>query len=185
MDAEAALPAGSASNHYRTRDALIRAVIDRTVVLDHLDWKTLAATAPPDGVADPPQGGLADSRQAGVADEPPGGRLPMGVLVAAISDFVRLAVTAGRDRTLARYALCLEAAVRPDLAAELRRANAEIRSWATPWLTYAGSPDPQGHSRLVMDYLEGVLVHQVSFPDPHFDPTPGIDTLLRALLRTP
>ncbi|MDG4832483.1 TetR/AcrR family transcriptional regulator [Solwaraspora sp. WMMD1047] len=162
VDAEAALPAGSTSNRYRTRDALLRAVVERLAVLDRADWAQLA-----------PPGGPSAS---------PGGSRPVAGLVPALVDFVRLALADGRDRTMARYALSLEAAVNPELAAELARGSAEIRSWATPWLRAAGSTDPDLHCRLMLDYLDGVLLHQLAYRDPDFDPRPGIETILRALL---
>jgi DNA-binding transcriptional regulator YbjK len=155
VDAEAALPAGSTSNRYRTRDALLRAVVERLAVLDRADWAQLS---------------------------PPGGGRPVAGLISALVAFVGLAVAEGRDRTMARYALSLEAAVNPELAAELARGNAEIRNWATPWLRAAGSTEPDLHCRLMLDYLDGVLLHQLAYRDPTFDPRPGIEAILRALL---
>jgi AcrR family transcriptional regulator len=169
VDAEAALPAGSTSNRYRTRDALLRAVVERLAVLDRADWARLS---PSDGSTAPPGGPPA----------PPGAGRPVTGLISALVAFVRLAVADGRDRTMARYALSLEAAVKPELAAELARGSAELRSWATPWLRTAGSTDPDLHCRLMLDYLDGVLLHQLAYRDPNFDPRPGIEAILRALL---
>jgi AcrR family transcriptional regulator len=151
----AGLPAGSTSNYFRTREALIRSIIGRLGALDRADWHRLAEADRPEDLHQ-----LADS----------------------LANFVRFAIGPGRDRTLARYALCLEAAVRPELQVELGRGNAELQRWAVPWLRQAGSSEPEWHCRLILDHLDGVILHQLAFPNPGFDPGPGIRLVLRGMV---
>ncbi|MFC7546123.1 TetR/AcrR family transcriptional regulator [Plantactinospora sp. GCM10030261] len=157
VDAEAGVPSGTTSNHVRTRDALLRAVIERLGALDQADWERFAGEVSP---GDPTE------------------------LAQALIEVVRGAVGPARDRTLARYALALEAAVRPELQSHMLRGRADVLRWAVPWLRRAGSAQPETHARLLLDYLDGVIMHQLSFPEPDFDPGPGVRTLLTALSRT-
>ncbi|WP_326556484.1 TetR/AcrR family transcriptional regulator [Micromonospora sp. NBC_01796] len=154
VDAEAGLPAGSASNHFRTRDALLTGVVARLAALDRADWQGMTGAVHPSDL-----------------DE----------LARLLADFVRTAVGAGRLRTVARLALCLDAAVRPQLQADLGQGNAELVRWGAPWLRAVGSPDPERHCRLMLDHMDGVIMHQLAFPDPDFDPTPGLRLLLGAI----
>ncbi|HEX2773148.1 MAG TPA: TetR/AcrR family transcriptional regulator [Micromonosporaceae bacterium] len=156
VDVHAGLPAGSTSNYFRTRHALLTAVLRRMSALDRADWRQLTETFAPRDAAE---------------------------LSGQLTRFVANAIGPGRHRTLARYALCVEAASRPDLQEELRSGNAEIVGWAAPWLRRIGSPEPERDCRLVLDYLDGVMFHQVAFADPTFDPEPGIRLVLGSLLR--
>lgn len=155
VDARAGLPLGSASNNFRTREALLSGVVTRLAALDRVDWQRLTALIRPRDV-----------------DE----------LAGALADFVRYALGPGRGRTLARYALCLEAAVRPALGAELRRGNAEIVGWGSAWLRDLGSADPERDTRLVMDHLDGMMLHQMAMPVTDFDPRVAIRAVLGGLL---
>jgi AcrR family transcriptional regulator len=123
VDAEAGLPTGSTSNYFRSRAALVEALVG----------------------------------------------------------YVRYAVGPARVRTTARYALFLEAAsARPELRAALARSRAAVVGWGTRWIAALGSPDPAAHCRLVLDYLDGLILHEMAFPDPGFDPAPGLRALLSA-----
>jgi DNA-binding transcriptional regulator YbjK len=155
VDLQADLPAGSTSNYFRTRHALLAAVLNRMSALDRADWRQVTESFVPQDVAE---------------------------LAGVLTRFVVTAIGPGRHRTLARYALCVEAAGRPDLQEELRRGNAEIVGWAAPWLRQIGSAEPERDCRLMLDYLDGVMFHQVAFADPAFDPEPGIRHVLGSLV---
>jgi DNA-binding transcriptional regulator YbjK len=154
VDAAAGLPLGSTSNHFRSRSALIEGIVGRLEALDRADWETFAGAAQPAGID-----GLA----------------------AALAGFVRHATGPARTRTAARYGLFLEAAARPELREPLARSRASITSWGTEWIRRLGSPTPQVHCRLVLDYLDGVILHQIAFPERGFDPEPGIRAVLATL----
>lgn len=151
VDAEAGVPVGSTSNYFRTREALVDAVVARFVALDREEWARFG-------------GGDA---QADGAD-----------LVRALDRYVRHSVGAGRVRTLARYALFLEATARPRLRRELGEAAAGIAGWGVDRLRRLGYREPERHCRLLLDYLDGVILHHLAYPDPAFDPVPGIEFVL-------
>lgn len=155
VDAEAGAPAGTTSNHFRSRDALVAGVLDRISGLETGAWERLAATLPARDVD-----GFAH----------------------AVGEFLRQMAGPGRAPTLARQALFVEAAVRPELRARIAAIRAELERWGAPWLRALGSTDPVRHFWLLMDYIDGCLAHQLAAPDPDFDPTPAIRTLLRGML---
>ena len=47
VDAAAGLPAGSASNYFRTRDALLNAVVERFAARERANWEDIAAKVCP------------------------------------------------------------------------------------------------------------------------------------------
>ena len=48
-------------------------------------------------------------------------------------------------------------------------------------LELVGSRNPAADAVVVTDYLDGVILHQLTVPDPDFDPTAGITAVLSAL----
>jgi hypothetical protein len=248
VDAAAGVPAGTTSNHNRTREALLAGIVTRLAELDRADWDALAGrtpadagceagpfdrglrsappadgpadadceagpldrglrSAPPaDGPADadceagpldrglrsaPPADGPADAgceagpldrglRSAPPADGPAGG---VDDLVLVLSGFVRHVTGPGLTRTAARYALFLDAATRPELRAALMAARGGIVTWATAWVRHLGLADPVAHTRIMLTYLDGLILGQVCLPEPGFDPAPGIRAVLTGLLK--
>jgi DNA-binding transcriptional regulator YbjK len=155
VDAAAGLPAGSASNYFNTRDALLEAVVDRFALREKAAWETIS--------------GLVRPR---TPDE----------LVDALARFVRWATDQGRVTTLARYGLFVEAALRPPLREKLAETAEATRDWAAEWLRHLGSADPHTDARLILDQLDGIMLHRLAFPDPAADPSQQITRLLRAML---
>jgi len=155
VDAAAGLPAGSTSNYFRTRGALLEAVVGRLVERDREDFAALAGVPGPTSV---------------------------DAFAHLLGRSLRAAATADRTRTLARYALFLEAGVQPALRGPLGSATAALTAWGAQWLREMGSSQPEHDCRLILEYLDGVLLHQIASPDPRFDPVPGLRRLLRALL---
>src|ERR1700754_4014820 len=88
VDARAGLPQGTTSAYFRTRKALIEALVKRLADLDNADVTAQSLAAPP---ADP----------AGFAE--------------AVAGVLDTWLTVGRERTLARYACLLEATHHPEL----------------------------------------------------------------------
>ncbi|MFH8590351.1 TetR/AcrR family transcriptional regulator [Streptomyces rimosus] len=157
VDAAAGVPAGTTSNYFRNRAALIDGIVAHLEALERRDWEEFARQAAPAGVPE---------------------------LAAAVTRFVRHATGPGRARTAARYALFLEASSRPELRPPLARGRAAVVGWATEWLRRFGSPEPRRHCEILLDYLDGVAFHQLAFPAEDFDPGPGIAELLNGLLGT-
>ncbi|MBV2364005.1 TetR/AcrR family transcriptional regulator [Streptomonospora nanhaiensis] len=135
VDARAGLPEGSASSCFRTRLALLRAVLDRVVELDEA---ALAGLEFPPGDA------------AAVAD--------------ALTGFLEYSLGPGRARTRARLELYLDAARRPGLREPLAAANARFLDRAASGLAAAGVADPRGAARLLLAQLDGLLYDALARP---------------------
>lgn len=152
VDAAAGLPAGSASNYFKTRHALLGAVVDRFAERERAAWAAVT------GLVQPRTG-----------DE----------LALALAAYVRRATGPDRVMTVARYSLFVEAAVRSDLQPRLAETAREIRRWGAEWLRAVGSTDPDTHCRLILDQVEGIVLHELAFPDPDRD----LDRVLAVVVR--
>lgn len=155
VDARAGAPAGTASNHFRNRAALLKGVVAHLVELDRRDWESFAGLLRPTSI---------------------------GELAEALTRFTRYAVGPGRARSAARYALFLEAIARPELARPLSEGRAAIVAWGSMWLAQLGSAAPVEHCQRLADYMDGVILHQLAFPSARFEPGPGIRDLLGSLV---
>ncbi|SEM14701.1 TetR/AcrR family transcriptional regulator [Rhodococcus maanshanensis] len=155
VDEVAGIPQGSTSNYFRTRGSLLEAVMFRLVERDREDWRALAAVPRPTSV-----------------DE----------FAAGLAGFVRSATGPDRVRTAARYALFVAAVAEPELATPLGRARAELLTWATDLLAGLGAAEPDRGCRILADYLDGMILHQLSTPAAQFDPASEIAALTCALL---
>ncbi|WP_369201592.1 TetR/AcrR family transcriptional regulator [Streptomyces sp. PU-14G] len=158
VDKAAEVPAGTTSNHFRSRTLLVAGVVDHLRALDAQDWKKFAAG--------PMEGG------------------PQ-VLADALSRTVRHMLGPARHRTTARYALALEGLVRPTVREPLGRARESMIELTSTWLARLGSPEPLEHCKVLFDYLDGLIFNQVVLPQEQFDPELGIRTVLSALLPAP
>jgi DNA-binding transcriptional regulator YbjK len=155
VDAEAGLAAGSTSNYFRSRDALVAAVLDRATRLDVESFTQLAG-----------QVRAVDAER----------------FAGYLADALRRLADEGRTLSLARYAIFLEAALRPPLRARVAAGFAELTRLGEGWLDRLGSTDPAGDTRRLLMYLDGLLMHQLAHPEPEFDPRPAITALLRGML---
>jgi DNA-binding transcriptional regulator YbjK len=158
VDAAAGLPTGSASNLFRTREALLRAMVVRMIDTEVEGWGRLAGAAAP---ATP------------------------DALAATLGAMVDTLTGSLRTLTVARYSLFMEAARDEALQAEMGRGARRVAAIGRQWLTAAGSSDPDAHTALVMAHLDGLVVHRLAFPGtpPGSDAAAtGLTTLLRALI---
>ncbi|MEU7767860.1 TetR family transcriptional regulator [Nocardia sp. NPDC049190] len=155
VDQAAAMPLGSASNYFRTREALLCGITERLEKRENADWETLNRTPTPRTI-----------------DE----------LVDAMANFVVRAVQADRTRTLARYALSLEAQTMPALQENMRSGHPRLTEWAARLLSNVGAE--RASARILVDYLDGVILHQLVYPTPDFDPRSALDQVVRALRGT-
>jgi len=156
VDAAAGLPAGSTSNHFRTRDALLNAVVERFADRERANFEELAAQLFPTTPRE---------------------------LAEAMVVFVKDATGPNRNLTLARYAILLEAAIHPSLRAQLLRTGARVNTWFTNWLRVVGSTTPELDAPIIMNYATGVVLHDLAVPDPAFDPSEQFTTLVGSIIR--
>ncbi len=174
VDARAGMPAGTTSAYLRTRQALIEAVVQRLADLDRADLTGHELpTSPP------------------AAPGPPLSPADLDRLAAGIAAVLDHWLTAGRDRTLARYACLLEAVHRPQLRTILEH-GVVLRAQAEDLLARAGAPDPRRQGHQFVAYVDGLLFDRLvgagalSAPPPgtpasHADLTAAVRDLLRAL----
>ncbi|MBL1078353.1 TetR family transcriptional regulator [Nocardia sp. 2] len=156
VDEAAGMPAGSSSNYFRTREALLSGIAERLEQRDHHDWAALSHRPAPTTI-----------------DE----------LVAGMAEFIRHAATTDRIRTLARYALFMEAQTVVPLQESVQRGHRALTAWAESLLTPL-HPD-RSVAKLLVDYADGVILHQLVSPEPEFDPHAALDRLARALFAAP
>ena len=155
VDTAAGVPAGSASNLFRTRDALLNAVVERFAARERSNWEDIAARICPTSPRE---------------------------LAQALAAFALDATGPNRVLTMARYAILLQAGVHPPLRAQLSATGARVNAWFTNWLRIAGSADPHRDAPIVMNHWTGLVLHQLANPDPAFDPSGQLTALVTAVI---
>jgi AcrR family transcriptional regulator len=156
VDTQAELPAGSTSNHFRTRDALLDAVVERFAAREKAAWEELALRMYPTTPHE---------------------------LAQALAIAAKTATGPLRTLTLARYAILVEAGIHPAIRAQLLATGARVNDWFMTWLRVAGSTDPERDAPIIMNHYTGVVLHELAIPDPGFDPTDQITTLVTTVIR--
>nr|CEL20328.1 Transcriptional regulator, TetR family [Kibdelosporangium sp. MJ126-NF4]CTQ97553.1 Transcriptional regulator, TetR family [Kibdelosporangium sp. MJ126-NF4] len=143
VDTAAELPKGSTSNHFRTRDALIQGVLGHLVKTE--------------------QSLLADllGRVEGVVDREAFAR--------RLTDMVLYMTEQARELTLARRAIFLEAAWRPEIADQILGWSVRYWQLGGRWLDRLGSPDAEGHARILLACLDGLIAEVLTRPLPQLD----------------
>ncbi|WP_432993368.1 TetR/AcrR family transcriptional regulator [Dactylosporangium sp. CA-233914] len=155
VDAAAGLPAGSASNVFRTREVLVDGVVERFAERERVNWERIAAQVRPESPEE---------------------------LAEVLTRFAHLSTGPQRAVTLARYAILIEAAIRPALREQLLATGARVNAWATGWVRAAGSRDPGRDAPVIMNHWTGIVLHQLAMPDPAFDPAGQLRTLVEAVI---
>lgn len=135
VDLRAGVPLGSTSNHFRTRKALVEGVVTRLAELDERDLAGVDA---------------ADTHS---RDD----------LVAFTTRWLRAAAGSQRDRTMARYAMFLDAATDAQLRRPLRTARRRLLRRLERLLAPHTS-DPTAAALVLADWVEGVVLHRVCLP---------------------
>ena len=156
VDEAAALPAGSTSNHFRTRDALLNAVVERFAARERANWEEVALKMNPTTPED---------------------------LARALTIVAHEATGPQRTLTLARYAILVEAGIHPSLRAQLMATGARVNAWFTNWLRIAGSTDPERDAPIIANHWTGLVLHELAIPDPAFDPSEQITALVKSVIR--
>jgi AcrR family transcriptional regulator len=155
VDAEAGVSAGATANYFSTRDALFAAIVERFAERERQNFEELATTVVPTTPAE---------------------------LGRTLGVFLRDGTTRNRTLTLCRCALLVESANNPGLREHIASTGKRVGAWFTAWLRLIGSTDPEHHMHVIGNYVTGLTLHQLAMPDPHFDPTDKIVSLLESLL---
>jgi DNA-binding transcriptional regulator YbjK len=152
VDERAGLPAGSTSNWFRTRRALLGGVVD---------WIAERERADLDPAAIPTITGV---------DE----------LIEGLCAVTELQTGPYAARTRARYALFLELAGDPELGEPLRRQRREFERWTERIVIALGIDDPVPATRALMALGDGLILHRLTV-DPALQVRPAIERAVRAL----
>lgn len=157
VDRAAGLPEGSASYYFRTRQALLRATVERLAELDSTDLLPSTGLATPTG---PDLDTVADASAA----------------------VIERWLTTGRERQLARYELALEATRRPELRQALVTAGAAIRATVASQFAAAGVRHPDQRAADFVAFLDGLLFDQIAGAGARELTRADLRTTIRALL---
>ena len=157
VDAAAGLPAGSTSNHFRTREAMLNAVVERFSARERAAWDELAVRIAPTTPRE----------------------------LAHTMTMAARHMTTGTNRalTLARYSILVEAGINPSLRDQLRATGARVNAWFMNWLRVAGSTDPERDGPIIMNHWTGVVLHELAMPVPAFDPSAQFEALITSVIR--
>jgi AcrR family transcriptional regulator len=155
VDAEAGVGAGSTANYFSTREALFEAIVERFSQRERANFDDIASRVCPTSPAE---------------------------LGRALAAFARDGAGPNRTLTLSRYALLVESANNPGLREQMAAAGGRVNIWFANWLRLVGSTHPEHDTHTVGNYLTGLVLHQLAIPDPQFDPTEKIISLLESLI---
>lgn len=136
VDRAAGVPAGTTSNFFRTRSALLGAALKRHVELDT-----------------PPSRGLADVEDLKLDDDQ-----AKQLILAALDHLLR---PEARHLLAARYELVLESTRRPDLQREFEPARERFVKLSEALLRARGCERPEAHAAQLTATLDGVLLDQL------------------------
>ena len=160
VDEAADLPAGSTSNHFRTREALLEAAARRHAEID------LPPAADADAVAEP---GAKLSRD------------QVRALLLATLD--RLLDPEARPLLTARYELALESTRRPALHDVMDDSRQRFTGLAEVLLRASGCSESANHAAQLIALLDGITVDQLQQTTETLD-RPSIESLLDRFLST-
>lgn len=150
VDAAAGLPAGSTSNHFRTRAALLDGVVTWIAEHERADFAWTGTDAVP--------------------------RTPEE-FVALLTSMVEVQTTAHAVRTRARYALFLESGS-PEAQAALRAQRRAFERWLAEMVATIGLPDSPDTVRAIMACSDGLVLHRLTV-DPDAPVRPAIERVVR------
>ena len=156
VDAAAGLPAGSASNLFRTREALLVGLVERCVERERAAWVEAVDAA---GPASP------------------------RALAAALADLAVRQVTTDRDVTLTRCAILVEAATTPAVRDALTAGGQDVMARAVALVASAGSPTPEADAAALAHWVFGAGHHELANPSGSFAPQAPLTALVQRLIK--
>ncbi|MET9438365.1 TetR family transcriptional regulator C-terminal domain-containing protein [Streptomyces sp. NPDC006551] len=136
VDAAARLPTGTTSAYYRTRSALLSALVRRLVELDQAELIAAAERTPELRSAAELADGIAALAAARLTGE-------------------------GRRRSLARYACAVESVRDPELREILVPRENPARDAVRRFLTAEGVEDPEGRTLTLLVCVDGLVLDRV------------------------
>ena len=134
VDAQAGLPRGSTSNHFRTRAALLAGVCAWIAEQEIRDIGAIVAQPFDD----------------------------LEGFIDLFSEVIELLTGPYAVRTRARYALFLEAASDPELFAPMHAQREGMVAWSRGLLTALGARHPDTATHAFMAFGDGIVLHRLS-----------------------
>ena len=164
VDLAAQMPQGTTSAYFRTRSALLVAVVQRLseIGVAELARRRLDAGGPMMGGAS--AGAATPAALDGIARE--------------TAELIVHLTTTARVPTLARYICILETTHRPELH-ELLRFREAARAQTTDMMRWAGAPDPAQRARDYTSAIDGMILDRIL--DPPDDAAPPYAAVRRLL----
>lgn len=178
VDARAGMPQGTTSAYFRTRHALLTAIVKRLADLDRAQLRSLgldldseggSASAPAPAPA-APAGPLTEAELAGVAEGTAG--------------FIDAALAGARNRTLARYHCRLESVTTPELRELLAPHQQAAFRQTRQLLARAGVPDLDVRARGYVAAIDGLIFDRLVGGTAEVAEAAGSDESRRALTVT-
>ncbi|GCD20142.1 TetR family transcriptional regulator [Cellulomonas algicola] len=159
VDAQAGVPTGTTSVHFRTRRALVEAVVQRLADLDQAE------------LADQ---GLRFVGSGGESADLAGALQPdhVDAFAAQVAVVLDAWLSTGRTRTLVRYACLLEATHHPELRTVLAH-GVGFRVQARELLARAGMPDAERRGDALVAFLDGLVFDRLIGAGSLSGPPPG------------
>ncbi|MGF1241952.1 TetR/AcrR family transcriptional regulator [Streptomyces sp. 2-6] len=132
VDRAAGLPAGTTSAYFRTRQALLTALVRRLVALDQ-----------------------AELQESG--ERTPLPRTPKDLVTGLAAHVEHRLTGAGRRRSLARYACAIESVHHPELREILTPRENAARDTVRAFLAAQGVADPEGRTVTLLTCVDGLV----------------------------
>lgn len=163
VETRAGVPAGTATNYARNREALLIAAAERVLELHLADMAAATAVASAEDTAEDTTEGTADRAADGTAPAP---RRTTSAhdLAEILAASLWTAATDLRDRYLAVFELQLEARRRPALAAVLARLSATALADTTGLHDEMGTSVPEAAVPVLISLYAGTLFTLVTLP---------------------
>lgn len=175
VDRRAGVPAGTASNYFRSRDELLAAAARRVLELHVQDMH--AAEGAPDGVADGAPGSASDNASGSASDLDGAPREPLDQdrLAQMIGLSLYDSATRRRTRFLASYELTLEATRRPALAEAMAQVAAASQDATLGFHRALGLRTTPQQARAMITLFGGVLLTLVTVPAETLTPDSAVN----------
>ncbi|MFF3429781.1 TetR/AcrR family transcriptional regulator [Streptomyces sp. NPDC002602] len=156
VDRRASLPPGTTSAYFRTRAALLTALVTRLVQLDQAELHTLAADLPPLRTVEDLVDGMALLARQRLTGE-------------------------GRRRSLARYACVVESVRDPELREILVPRENSGREAVRTFLAARGTADVESRTHILLTCIDGLILDRLAHGG-HV-PRAALEGLIAAALR--
>ena len=163
VDARAGLPLGTTSAYFRTRQALLTAVVKRLSDLDREDLRRRGLDLPSRPVEAEPGSGSESGRESESESGP--GRQPitddLDAVAEATAAFIDLSLSHTRNRALARYHCRLESITQPDLRALLAPHEEAAFRQTRELLARHRAPDLDARARAFVAAVDGLIFERL------------------------